>query len=467
MLLPEKREREYRFRLALRMGLPIFGLILILIFTTLVNNYETLSPAFYVESLLLLVVSVYFIFYLIYKGFDVKITDEVSKTFTREYFNRFVKEGIKKKCCTLILIGIDNISDINTLYGIKNGDKVLYEVAKWIGNYIQDHYATNEFPIGRIKGGDFVVALEGDLIEHKTLIELLCLKGEDFKVENIEVKLSGAIVDTSLTKNLDHLYDALFEQQEQNRYKKEFDVEAIDPNELESLVIDAIENRLLAIESQTVFDKEKNEIFSELFVRIKTKTGRFIHQKKYIKVINKLGLTLKFDTMLFETVIENIEKFQSEKIAFFINTTSLRSSEFFKKIEFLLKGKEKIAKRIVIIFSESEYYGKSQRFNTVLQAYRDLGLQLCIDRLGGLHSSFLYLRDLDVDMVRLDSAYTKEEYFASRKEIVQGCSFVLHAKGIKSWVKMIETNEQFELAKEVGADYIQGKYLSQLREELI
>ena len=49
MLLPEKKEREYRFKLALRMGLPIFGLILVLVFTTLINNYESLSISFYIE----------------------------------------------------------------------------------------------------------------------------------------------------------------------------------------------------------------------------------------------------------------------------------------------------------------------------------------------------------------------------------------------------------------------------------
>jgi len=225
MLLPEKKEREYRFGLALRMGLPIFGLILVLVFTTLINNYENLSAAFYIESVLLLFVSVYFILYLIYKGFDVKITDPVSKTFTREYLFDFLKKKIKEhERYTLILIGVDNISDINSQFGIKNGDRVLSYIAHWIGEYLQDR-GLQDFPLGRVKGGDFVIGLPGGVEKHKVLIELLCLKSDDFKVDNIEVKISGAIVDTSLTKNLDHLIDALFEQQEQNRYKKEISYE--------------------------------------------------------------------------------------------------------------------------------------------------------------------------------------------------------------------------------------------------
>jgi len=40
MSLPQTKEREYRFKLALRMGLPIFALILALISNTLITIYE-------------------------------------------------------------------------------------------------------------------------------------------------------------------------------------------------------------------------------------------------------------------------------------------------------------------------------------------------------------------------------------------------------------------------------------------
>ena len=328
MLLPEKKEREYRFGLALRMGLPIFGLILVLVFTTLITNYENLSAAFYIESSVLLLVSVYFILYLIYKGFDVTITDPVSKTFTREYLYEYLKEQIPKHAhYTLMLISVDNITDINEQYGIKNGDKVLRYFAKWLGEYLEKK-GFSDFPLGRIKGGDFLIGLEGSANEHKVLIDLLCLKSGEFKIENIEVKISGAITDTGFSKNIDHLIDHLFEQQEINHYKKEANFDAIDPNELESLVIEAIENSSISIAFQTVFDADKKAQFVELFVRIKTKKERYIYQKKYKKVINKLGLTLDFDMMLFENVLQNIERFETKRVAVPIATSSLRNPLF-------------------------------------------------------------------------------------------------------------------------------------------
>ena len=52
MLLPQTKEREYRFKLALRMGLPIFALVLALISHTLVTSYETLDTIFFIGRLL-------------------------------------------------------------------------------------------------------------------------------------------------------------------------------------------------------------------------------------------------------------------------------------------------------------------------------------------------------------------------------------------------------------------------------
>ena len=73
MLLPQTKEREYRFKLALRMGIPIFLLVLILIFNTFINTNENLDTIFYIEAVILLAFSIYFIFYLIYSVFDVKL----------------------------------------------------------------------------------------------------------------------------------------------------------------------------------------------------------------------------------------------------------------------------------------------------------------------------------------------------------------------------------------------------------
>ncbi len=460
MLLPQTKEREYRFRLALRMGLPIFGLVLILISNTLVTNYQTLDPSFYIEAILLLAFSIYFIFYIIYESFDIRITEAVSKTFTRVYLYKHLKKEIKNNQeYTLLLISIDNLSDINSRYGIKNGDNVLRKVALWVGKYLQSK-ELNNFPMGHIKGGDFIVGLKGSKNQYTTILELMCLKSDEFTVDDIEVKITGAITDTQFSNDLEYMIENLFEQQEANRNQKQNfkNIENINPEIQESFVVNAIKNRSFVVMTQDVFEDEKS-LIKECFVKLKTPDGKVIHQKTYMKVLNKLGLMVDYDLMILEQNIAKCYDDSQNIFAMSISPSSLRNPSFTFKAKELLNNKE-IKNRLIFLLSEIEYYSQIDRYNFTLKSFRDLGVLIAIDRLGAIHTSFLYLRDLDVDIVRFDSFYTKEITNEKSKSIIAGFNLMAHKKNLKTWIKMVESEEIKTQVKELKIDYMQGKYLA-------
>jgi EAL domain-containing protein (putative c-di-GMP-specific phosphodiesterase class I) len=85
---------------------------------------------------------------------------------------------------------------------------------------------------------------------------------------------------------------------------------------------------------------------------------------------------------------------------------------------------------------------------------------VAVDRLGSFHTSFLYLRDLDIDMVRFGSFYTRDE--KRDMNIIEGFNVMAHKKGIKSWIKMVEDEDTKALMQKSGVDYLQGRYLSPL-----
>lgn len=462
MLLPKTKEREYRFRLALRMGLPIFALVLALVSNTLITTYESLQPSFYIESILLLAFSIYFIFYLIYNGFDKKITDEITKTFSRDYLYKYLKKAIKKEQdYTLILISVDNLKDINNRYGIKNGDKTLFEVAKYIGEYLQSKNIYN-FPMGHVKGGDFIIGLSGKKTQYITTLELLCLKSSEFKVDDIEVKISGAITDTSFSNELDYMMENLFELKEENKNQKLAHKNSdIKPNELEIFIIDAIKNRSLVLMTQSVFE-DGVSVIRECFIKLKMPDGKIIHQKNYMKVIDKLGLMVDFDLMVLEYVSELCADENSEIYAINISPTSLRNSAFLTKVKTMLSSNESIQNRIMFILSEQEYYSQTDKYNAILKTLRESGLLITIDRLGSLHTSYLYLKDLDIDTVRFDSFLTKEMKTRNYKSIIEGFNLMAHAKGVKTWIRMIESQDIKNEAQAIGIDYLQGKHLSEV-----
>ncbi len=464
MLLPQKREREYRFKLALRMVLPIFALVAALISHTFFSIPEGLHNAFYIESTLILVFSIYFILYLIYKGFDTKITDDVSKVFTRKYIYKYLKQETQNtKEYTLLLISIDNLNKINNRYGMKNGDKILYEVTKWIVKYLEEKGIKN-FPIGHVKGGDFLIGLKGNKDKYKTIIELMYLKSEELKIDDIEIQMSGAINDITLSKDINYLIENLFDLRNKNKNSKSIANldDDMDPSDLESFVINAIKIENIIVMTQDIFQDDNNSI-KECFIKLKIDEKKVIHKKKYMKILDKLRLMIDYDLLILKNIVEKCNDLQEEVFAISISPTSVRNSFFFRNVKELFDKNPNAKNRVIFLLDENEYYSRIDKYNSILQSLRDMGIIIAIDRLGAIHTSFLYLRDLDVDIVRFDSFYTKDINKEKYKNIISGFNVMAHEKGVKTWVKMVENEEIYNLSKELKIDYVQGKYLADLR----
>ncbi|MDQ1263288.1 MAG: hypothetical protein QG559_289 [Campylobacterota bacterium] len=461
MLLSQIKEREYRFRLALRMVLPIFALFIALIFHSFVFSKESIDFSFYIESLLIFIFSTYFIFYLIYKGFDTKITDNVSKAFTREYVYKYLNKEIKSfKEYTFLLISVDNLNDINNRYGMSNGDKILFEIVVWINDYLKSKNIVN-VPIGHISGSNFIIGLEGNKTKYKSVLELMCLKSEDIQINNIEIQLSGAINDTTFSDNLDYIIENLFELQNQNRESKIAinSEENIDPTELEYDVINALKRKDLVLLTQNVY-KGEAIVFRECFIKLKTLNNKILHQKNYMKVLDKLGLMDDYNIVALEKIIQICKKSDDGKYALSLSPTSLRNPFFLIKIKELFYKNESVKNRIILILNENEYYPRIDRYSSILEQLKSFGIMIALDRLGSIHTTFLYLRDLNIDIVRLGSFYTKDKNPSKYKNIINGFCTMAHDKGIKIWAKMVEDEEINTLLKELNIDYLQGKYLA-------
>jgi len=457
MLLPQLKEREYRFRLALRMGVPIFSLIILFISTTILSADESLSAAFYFVSVILFVFAIYFILFLIYNGSEIRIIDPITQTFTREYLSKYLKKELKKKNdYSLILISIENLNNINNIYGFKNGDKVLYSVGEWISEYLESKNIKN-FPIGHIKGGEFIIGLDGLKSDYNTIFDVMCIKSEKLKVDDIEIVISSTITDTSYSNKLDQLIENLYEIQKEKISKiGNTNRENINPNDLEMIVIDAIKNRKIMMKTQSIFNKNIESI-KECSVKLFGENNKVIHQKEYMKVINRLGFEVEYDLIVLEKILENCVDDSEIIYAFSISPRSLRNHIFIAKAKELLKDSRESKSKIMFILSESEYYAQIAKYNSILKAFRDLGVMITIDRLGSLHTSFLYLKELDIDVVRFDSSYSKS---AKYKDVIDGLSVIAHKKGVKTWMKMIENKEISDMADNLNIDYKQGRYLA-------
>lgn len=464
MILPEKKERENRFKLALRMGLPIFFLGLLAIFSFINQPTQNITSSFYIGATLILAIMIYFFLYMIYRGFDERITDPITNTFTREYLHKFLKKEILKENYTIMMVTINNLYTINETYGIKNGDFILHTTVKEITNFLYSKGIYN-FPLGHIKGGDFIIGLEGSKEEFLSVMDLMCLKFSNFNINDIEVQIIGAVVDNHFSRNLDYLIDYLFEQQTLNKSSKYIikDEDMIDPNDLERSIIDAIKNSSFKIYSQNVYDKDGNVFLEDLSVKLLLK-DKVIHQKVFIPVVNRLGLSKEYDLMLLNEVAKKISE-DNKMYSFIISPTTIREPHFLTYMKGLIDTYININYKIVFLISEIDYYNNITRYNQTIQSLRNMGIYIAIDRFGEYHSSSLYFREIEVDMVRFDSRYTKYLKTNRYKKILEALHKGVNSLNSKSWVKLIENEEIYKITEEIGVDMLQGKYFDNIKEK--
>jgi len=454
----EKIERIQRFKLALRMGIPIFLLTGVLLFSLLSQYLEHIPGSFIIIIVGILAISVYFQFYLIYQGFNEGITDFITHTFTPSYLKKLFKQRKKKLTQTLILFSIDNISDINERFGIKNGDKLLYDTSKLIDAFFQEKGIKNLI-LSYYKGGNFIILLDGEQSDNRLLFDLFSSKVAYSKIEGIEIKSSGAIIDTKVNDDFEKLIDRLFELQIESQKRQKIILnDEVNLNELENSILKALDHKNLSIMAQEV-ESKKSKIL-DVSVKLIDENQKLIHQKRFLPIITRLGLRARYELLKIEFIIEETKKYPEYSCVMSIAAEVLRDYQFQTQVESLVSGIKEC--RLVFMLEEKEYYSNIKHFDYILQNYRDLGIRIALDGLGNNHTTQLYMKDLHVDMVRFDGSYGKKIEDKRYQNMLEGLNLMAQKMGLYTWVRLIKDETSATIAKEMGIDMISGNYLAKI-----
>jgi len=444
------------------MGLPIFALFLIILISFFSFGEESVPTFFIIIVISAFVVMIYYIFYLIYQGQQERITDPITHTFSREYLTNYFKKQISRGPYTILLVSVRNLTEINSRYGVKKGDRVLYEVGQWIGDFLKEK-EIERFPIGHYKGSDFLIGLNGTKEHYQNMLDLMCLKFQNRTIDEIEISLSSAITDTAYSQEIDQLTTHLFDMVEEKLlHQHSEDEEEIDPSALEASVINAVKKHSFSLMFQIVDEKERASML-EASVKLINDEGKIIHQNKFMPVIDRLGLTRRYDEMILEKVVEVSENVPHELIlAFSLSPSSVRNNSFLERALTLLSNNESARGRIMFVLSENDYYDHPKRYNEILQAYRRLGIFIAIDNFGSFKSSMTFLKDLKVDVLRFDNTFGKHIKEKEYQNIVKGLNVIAQSFGLRSWIRMIEDLSQERIVTKLGIDFVQGNYLGKI-----
>ena len=127
-----------------------------------------------------------------------------------------------------------------------------------------------------------------------------------------------------------------------------------------------------------------------------------------------------------------------------------------------LLAKHKLApSRLILEITENVVMADPVRTLEILERLRSLGVGLSLDDFGTGHSSLAYLRQLQVDELKIDRSFvTDMMQDGQNAAIVRSTIDLAHAVGVRIVAEGVEDADTLFELKAMGADEVQGFYLS-------
>ena len=382
-----------------------------------------------------------------------------------------------RESIALMVVDIDDFKLVNDSFGHEAGDKLIKAVADLLSKSMRraDTVARlggDEFAIiiENVEGVDDAISIADNLttvLEHNVRLD----NQETFTSASVGIAMypdDGTNAST-LLKNAD---TAMFRAKEQGRrcfqfYKSEMSVNAMERLELENSIRQAIDNEQMVIHYQPTIDVHNNEISGvEALLRWQHPDKGIIAPDDFLQVAIECGLIVPIGEWMIQTICHQLRVWKEagmEKQNISINLTAKQFKDqdlvtLFKVAmhEHQIEGHE-----LNIEVTEKTLLSSEGEIEAVLSKLHDMGMTITIDDFGIGFASLTNLKDLPIDVVKIDSAF-----IAGVPDNEHDVAVVNAIAGLTRGLKMkllaegVENERQLEMLKGLGCQYAQGYYWS-------
>jgi EAL domain-containing protein (putative c-di-GMP-specific phosphodiesterase class I) len=180
--------------------------------------------------------------------------------------------------------------------------------------------------------------------------------------------------------------------------------------------------------------------------------------QEFVTFVEAVGLAEELDLAVMGQALDVMRQAPWASVAINISGASAQSPVFrAKSVAMVSEAVSKHHARPLIELTETVEIVDVKEAVATLAALREAGALTCLDDFGAGAASYRYLRDFQVDFVKIDGSFVRKAETNARTHamilsIVELANFV----GAKVIAEMVETKEQATLMREAGIDFGQG-----------
>jgi diguanylate cyclase (GGDEF)-like protein/PAS domain S-box-containing protein len=407
-----------------------------------------------------------------------KFTDEFEKSLQTAI--RYQHEN------ALLFLDLDQFKDINDTSGHKAGDDLLKAVAKTL---IKVTRFTDL--VARLGGDEFAILLpeidsNGAKILAKKILHELSLIDLSYGTVKHKVSSSIGIVhfpihDASIQELLGFADLAMYKAKSSGKGTYHtFSANDQTQEQLETRVFwkhqieEALENNNFILNFQPILEIETNTIrHYEVLVRMRdANSGEIRMPGKFIQIAEESGLIHNIDHYVLRHAMIKLASLQEQGIdaTFAINLSGAVVDDpvVLPLIKQLIKKHKVNPEKLIFEVTETSAVSNLQQAKKLMEAIKVLGCRFSLDDFGVGFSSFNYMRELPVDIIKIDGIFIKDlDKNADDQLFVKALVDVAKGLGKKTIAEFVETKEILVLLQKYGVDYAQGYYIGRPENDLL
>jgi len=399
--------------------------------------------------------------------------DQLTGLDNRAYLTLALRERTQsaREPLSIVIWGIDNLDNINEVLGHDVADKVLIKVARKASRICQENLV-----IARLEGNIFCMLLPRDLLESMlkkhTLKRMLhgSLRVQDYQLDIQshaglahypehgqcpETLMRRAEIARQLakkTRQTSIVFEARLEQRSANRL------------ELIAQLRQAITDEEFCLFFQPKLNLRTNSINqAEVLLRWNHPVHGLIAPGAFMELAEQTGMIRDITRLVLKQTYAIINLCANQNIRLSVNLSAmdLEDSSLIDFMQHLHRLQPDASRHIVLEITESAAMRDPEQALDILNQLAAMHFQIAVDDFGTGYSSLAYLKRFPVTELKIDRSLVQGADLDTDGQIILESTIEMgHIMGLLVTTEGVETQAEFDLVKKLGADYVQGFWLS-------
>ena len=369
----------------------------------------------------------------------------------------------------LIAIDLQHFKLFNEWYGRELGDHVLSDIGHSLLQVAQNHGGI----AGYMGGDDFSLLVPYGSLQPETLFDAIQGIIADHGVSVGFLPALGAC--RSRGNSIYQLYDeaTLACQEAKKNYKSRvvfFSASLVEQTVEDYKTLSDFKNALAAGEITFYLQPQcravnGNIVGAEALARWLRPDGTCVSPVSFVPTLEKYGFIPDLDRHIWEEVCRWIRSSLDRgnpliPISVNISPVDIFTLNVPRYFSELIRKYDLPQSAVKVEITESAYGEDSDKVRATVQELRDAGFAVLMDDFGSGYSSLNMLRELNVDMIKLDAYFLRMQEDTEKKgmHIIESVVNMAKTMSMPIIVEGVETNEHRAYLMSLGCRYIQGYY---------